>query len=167
MKAAFYLTLLLFAPNAFAHVAELPLRYEQKLISQGFPSPVIELFIHGQKGLFLVDTGASIHVVSDWFAKQAKIKSAAHGTVAGASGGKGNSQFEKVSFYAQAGQGWSANNQWVAIVHLPDAFRENRLAGIISPQQFLTNEKEVCLLNLKKPSLKLVQEDNAALSHGE
>src|SRR5215471_7353666 len=52
---------------------DIKLQYDPQLVSAGFPSPLLRGTIRGQSVWFLVDTGASVHVIANWFATSVKI----------------------------------------------------------------------------------------------
>lgn len=152
--SALIITLLSFF-STHALGAEFPLRYDQPLVEQGFTSPVIKVSVNGTSGLFLVDSGASVSVVSSWFAEKAGIQDLSSGTVGGASGGSDASKMAKLdlSLTSSIGEAIVYKGKVVAIASLPEVFHTNGIAGILSPQQLL-KENEVCRLELKtNPSM--------------
>lgn len=175
----FYITLILVlcSISIVSAARDIPFRYDNTLAAQGFSSPIASISINGEQGLFLIDSGASVNVISKWFAEKAKIKIFGQSVVAGTSGGTGKSSMSEVDFLVNTrGRKVSFKDQFAVIVTLPEVFRENGLAGIISPQQLLS-EKETGVLNLSEnPSLKIykdipkfkrpVHRLNAVLSEG-
>src|SRR5438309_3003009 len=51
----------------------IPVYYDASLQAAGFPSPVVKATIAGHEGLFLIDTGAGVNTLAQWFADAAKI----------------------------------------------------------------------------------------------
>lgn len=154
-----------FSVDAFS--AEFELRYDQKLAEQGFTSPVVKVSVNGTSELFLVDSGASITVVSSWFAENLGIRDTSSGTVGGASGGSDVSKTAKISLTLTSSAGTFVvyKNKVVAIASLPEVFRTNGLAGILSPQQLL-EENDFCLLELKTNPSMTVQKSKPFAPRG-
>ncbi|OFZ31025.1 MAG: hypothetical protein A2622_00010 [Bdellovibrionales bacterium RIFCSPHIGHO2_01_FULL_40_29] len=125
--------------NVFGASVEFPLRYDETLVNQGFASPVISVQINGDQGIFLIDSGASITVVSRWFSDRANIRLGKIGSVGGSSGGNGTSAAAIVNMFIKNSKGAKEifKKKSVVIVDLPDVFQRNSIAGIISPQQLL------------------------------
>src|SRR5579863_9250555 len=86
--AVIYITTASFAA-ALKSTRSLPIFYDAMLAAQGFPSPLLRARIAGHETLFIVDSGASVHVLADWFAEVAAIPtSTTTGSTARGSGGK-------------------------------------------------------------------------------
>jgi hypothetical protein len=60
----------------------LPISYDSALNAQGFPSPLVKAEIAGHEALFIVDSGASVNVLADWYAKVAEIPAGEAGSTA-------------------------------------------------------------------------------------
>jgi hypothetical protein len=149
MKTFVGALLLLICTEAAAQVTEIPLQYQPLLAAYGFTSPVVEVSVNGEIGLFLIDSGASIHVVSEWFSQKAKLQTGKSGSVGGSSGGHARSTISKIDLKLsdRLGHPWVVSNQLAAIVPLDDGFKKNGLAGILSPQE-LAREDELCTVDL-------------------
>ena len=75
MKRAYaFILLLSFSLSAPAKTFELPIRYSKILAGHGFPSPIVQAHVNGKSGVFLMDSGASVSVISKWFSDSAKIR---------------------------------------------------------------------------------------------
>jgi aspartyl protease len=65
----------------------LPVFFDSTMAAEGFPSPLLRVRIGEHEATFLVDSGASTHVLADWFVKAASITSSeTDSTVQGSSG---------------------------------------------------------------------------------
>lgn len=149
-----FCSLLLSSINLFAKDEAFPLRYDEKLTKAGFPSPVIDVVINGVKGIFLIDTGASINIISAGFAQRSNISGNGQIAVSDSSGSSNKSNISQIDFQINCneGQEYHFNKQSFAIVNLPDVFNQNEIAGIISPQQLLSKDKNL-ILDLKFPRM--------------
>lgn len=76
------------AAHASAANRPLPIFYDAALVAKGFPSPLVKARIAGHEALFIIDSGASVTVVADWYARLAKIPIATAAGAATGSGGK-------------------------------------------------------------------------------
>ena len=149
-------------PLLKAEAQSFALAYDNKLISQGFVSPTLEVTVRGVKGTFLVDTGAPLHVMSNWFALRIGVNPE-NGTETGeTSGAKQNSPViqETISIRDRTNKDVQFNAQSILIVSLPKDFQKLEIAGILSPQQLLEANQAI-LLNLKQSRM-----DVNSLDHG-
>lgn len=161
------LAVLLWTADVRAMPLDLSIDYNQDLITKGFVSPVLSLRVNGQEGLFLIDTGASTHVLSSWFTEKAKIHGVGGGSVGGSTGENGPSSLAIVSFVVNQNQGraFTFAKQNAFIVDLPSAFQESGIAGIISPQQLL-EPGQVGVLDLSaQPSFKISKQSLHPTKH--
>ena len=149
-----FCSLLLSSINLFAKDVALPLHYDEKLKKAGFPSPVVDVVINGVKGIFLIDTGASINIISNGFAQKSNIRGNGSIRVGDSSGSSIKSNIAQIDFQINGneGQEYYFNKQSFAIVDLPEVFNQNDIAGIISPQQLLSKDKNL-ILDLKFPRM--------------
>jgi hypothetical protein len=66
----------------------LPIFYDAALVAKGFPSPLVKARIAGHEALFIIDTGASVNVLADWYARLAEVPTTTTAGTATGSGGK-------------------------------------------------------------------------------
>lgn len=128
--------------------------YDEGRAKSGFPSPFAKGTVNGVPGVFLVDTGAMVHVLSKEFA--AKLRIAIQKTTTSAV----DSTNTKVRLGVMVGAlglgSFYDNKQEVFFVaHLPPSFSKNKIDGILSPQ-LLHKAGMSVLLDLKQPSLAFV-----------
>ena len=72
--------------SSAAKSRSLPIFYEPALVAKGFPSPLAKAQINGHEALFIVDSGASVNTLADWYAKVAEIRTTAGSKATGSSG---------------------------------------------------------------------------------
>jgi hypothetical protein len=138
--------------NATAH-ASLPIFYDPALVAKGFPSPLVKARIAGQDALFIVDSGASVNVLADWYAKVAKIPTTTATGAATGSGGKTTAVQMVHGLRGQWSDGQRLNLKEAIIVAFPPIFETLHLAGLVSPQ-LLAPKGTAAVLDLKIPSLE-------------
>jgi hypothetical protein len=143
-----------YAPNS---TPSLPIFYDPALAANGFPNPFVKARIAGHEAIFILDTGASLNLLADWYANAAKIPTSAttDSTVNG-SGGKAS-----VPRMAHRIRGRWSDGQWLSlsetmVVAFPPYFKSHHIGGLISPQ-FLTPAGMAAVLDLETPSLRFVQ----------
>jgi hypothetical protein len=144
------------AANATAH-SSLPIFYDPALVAKGFPSPLVKARIAGHEALFIIDSGASVHVLADWYAKVAEIRTGSDtNTTAGTATGSGGKTTAVQTAHRLRGQ-WSNGLGFTLkeaiIVAFPPIFETLHLAGLVSPQ-LLAPEGTAAVLDLKIPSLE-------------
>lgn len=156
MKTVTLFILFFCSLNVIGAPKEIALQYDSSLVNQGFASPIVTISINGKNGRFLVDSGASITVVSQLFAEKAKVVISGQGDIGGSSGGFSQSAVGKADLIVRSSLGKASfKGHHVVIVSLPNVFRENDLDGILSPQQLL-NDREIGILDLSEmPSFKI------------
>lgn len=154
MRFTFLIFLLLNCANVVAKENLIPLKYNLDLIQKGFSSPVIELTINGTKGFFLLDSGASVTVVSSWFASKARIDTEESSTIHDSSGSSNATEIAQVRLIIEDEfkKEIIFEKQVAMIINLPNIFQESKIAGILSPQQLITKDESL-LLALDKPLL--------------
>lgn len=155
-RASSFILLLLFSLSAPAKTFELPIRYSKLLAGHGFPSPLVQAYLNGKSGVFLIDSGASVSVISKWFSDSARIRQDEDTSLGTSNGRVSAAGIAKVRlrFKNRSGALVFSRIQVVTIVALPKEFEDNGIAGILSPQQLL-QKHETCVLNLSEPSLKI------------
>ena len=138
--------------NATAQTS-LPIFYDPALAAKGFPSPLVKARIAGHEGLFIIDSGASVNVLADWYAKVAKIRTGTD-TNSTATGSGGHSTAVQAAHHLQGhwsdGQGFTLTE--AIVVAFPPLFETLHLAGLVSPQ-LLAPVGTAAVLDLKVPSL--------------
>jgi hypothetical protein len=167
MKTIFTAAVFIFATSAFAGSSHLPLRYDRALASQGFVSPVLVVKVNGKEGAFLMDSGASMTVISRWYGDLAKIRTEGYTSASGSSGSSSASTLAKLDFSITARNGNPVlfQGQNALVVDLPSFFQENRIAGIVSPQQLL-RDNEYGILDLSEsPSFEITENKPQSLKH--
>jgi hypothetical protein len=144
-------------PTAHLSGAErpLPIFYDAALAAKGFPSPLVKARIAGHEALFIIDSGASVNVMADWYARLAKIPiTTAAGTATG-SGGKTAAErtAHRLRGHWSDGQGFTLKE--AIVVAFPPLFETLHLGGLVSPQ-LLAPVGTAAVLDLKIPSLRFV-----------
>jgi hypothetical protein len=160
MKMIFAVTIALFSWSALGGSTTLPLHFDKALVEQRFVSPVMSAQINGESGLFLIDSGAQLTVVSRWFSERAKIRSNESGSVGGTTGESSKSPVANVNLIMKSIDGTTLTfeKQNVLIVDLPDVFKVNKIVGIISPQQLL-RENQFGTLDLSDNPFFKIEDD--------
>jgi hypothetical protein len=139
--------------NTTAH-SSLPIFYDPALAAKGFPSPLVKARIAGHEALFIIDSGASVHVLADWYAKVAEIRTGTEtGSTATGSGGKTTAARTAHRLQGQWSDGQRFTLKEAIVVAFPPLFETLHLAGLVSPQ-LLTPVGTAAVLDLKIPSLK-------------
>jgi len=134
----------------------LPIFYDNALAGQGFPNPLVKARIAGHEAIFIVDTGASVNVLADWYVEVAGIlANARFDSTAQGSGGKATA--ERLAHRLQGH--WSDGQRFVlneaAVVAFPPLFKSLHLGGLVSPQ-LLAPAGMAAVLDLRIPSLQFV-----------
>ena len=142
----------------------LPIFYDPALAVQGFPNPLVKAAIAGHEALFIVDSGASVNVLADWYAEIVAIPTV---TTADSKAKGSDGKTTEVRLAQQLEGRWSdgqrlALNEAI-VVSFPPLFKSLHLGGLISPQ-LLAPVGMAAVLDLKRPSLRFVPLARA-LSH--
>jgi Aspartyl protease len=130
------------------------LKYDSALAAAGFPSPVIRVSVQGHAAWLLVDTGAGVHTLAQWFVAAAGIASReAKGTAQGTTGNKVSlRRTDRIALQLQDGSTLDLNE--AAIASFPSTFTQLQIGGLVSPQ-LLAAANQVVTLDLRKPQLSL------------
>lgn len=132
----------------------IPIYYDRNLRVAGFPSPVVRATIAGHTGLFLIDTGAGVHTLADWFVNTAKIStSPVASTVTGSTGNVSRIRVAR-SVKGQWDDGTALELPEATVVQFPPIFQSHNLAGLLSPQ-LLAPTGQAAVLDLTQPSLRV------------
>jgi hypothetical protein len=133
-------------------IRTLPVFYDSAMTAQGFPSPLVRVRIAEHEAIFLVDSGASTHVLADWFVKKAGISSAETDSTAQGSSGKTTRERVVHQLEGHWGDGQSFNLNEAVVVAFPRYFESLRIGGLVSPQ-LLAPPGTAAVLDLKIPAL--------------
>jgi hypothetical protein len=143
--------------HSSASTAEfLPIFYDPALVAKGFPSPLVKARIAGHEALFIIDSGASVNTLADWYARVAGIPTnTTAGSTATGSGGKTAAvrTAHRLRVHWSNGQGFTLKE--VIVVAFPPLFETLHLGGLVSPQ-LLAPVGTAAVLDLKTPSLKFL-----------
>jgi hypothetical protein len=133
----------------------LPIFYDAALVAKGFPSPLVKARIAGHAALFIVDSGASVNVLAEWYARLAEVPTTTAAGLATGSGGKTAAvrTAHQLRGHWSNGQGFSLKE--AIVVAFPPVFETQHLGGLMSPQ-LLAPVGTAAVLDLKIPSLKFV-----------
>jgi aspartyl protease len=133
----------------------LPIFYDAALAAKGFPSPLVKARIAGHEALFIIDSGASVNTLADWYARLAEIPTT---TAAGTATGSDGKTAAVRTAHRLRGQ-WSNRQGFTLkeaiVVAFPPLFETLHLGGLVSPQ-LLAPVGTAAVLDLKIPSLKFV-----------
>lgn len=150
------------SPAAPAHsyastsTRSLPIFYDRALAAQGFPNPLVKARIAGHEAIFVVDSGASVDVLADWYVKVAGIPASAR-TDSTALGSGGRTTAERITHRLQGhwsdGQRFTLNE--AIIIAFPPLFESLHLGGLVSPQ-LLAPTGMAAVLDLRVPSLQFM-----------
>jgi hypothetical protein len=139
--------------SATAH-SSLPIFYDPALAAKGFPSPLVEARIAGHEALFIIDSGASVHVLADWYAKVAEIRTGTDtDSTAIGSGGKTTAARTARRLRGHWSNGQEFSLKQAIVVAFPPLFETLHLGGLVSPQ-LLAPVGTAAVLDLKIPSLE-------------
>jgi Aspartyl protease len=133
----------------------LPIFYDPALAAQGFPSPLVKATIAGHEALFIVDTGASVNTLADWFTEDAGIPSNSTNSIAEGSAGKTSAIRVAHEVYGRFSDGHSLALDEAIVVEFPPVFKSLHLGGLLSPQ-LLAPVGMATLLDLRTPSLRFL-----------
>ncbi len=137
-----------------------PVHYDSTLSLAGFPNPLVRATIAGRQALFIVDTGAGVHVLAAWFAKAAGLALRdSSTTLQGSTGEKSHTQ-TATNVEGVFEDGTPLKIDEAAVVDLPPIFQEKQLAGLLSPQM-LARPGEAAVLDLREPALNFDSTDEA------
>lgn len=130
----------------------LTLRYDAALTAAGFPSPVVDVVVGNQRAVFLIDTGASVHTFARWFVDAAKLKpQPTDRTVTGSTGTE--TRLDVVTnVSATLAAGRRLLIPLAIVADFPPLFKDQRIAGVLSPQLFAQAGEEA-VLDLRRPRL--------------
>lgn len=134
-------------------IVPMPIFYDQELAARGFPSPLIKIRIAGHDALFIVDSGAGVNTLADWFAAQAGIATEATSSRAQGSTGKENTIRVARNIQGELSDGEPLNLSEAAVVAFPALFESLHLGGLVSPQ-LLAPRGMAAVLDLTIPSLR-------------
>jgi hypothetical protein len=138
----------------------LPIFYDQALAAQGFPNPLVKARIAGHEAVFIVDSGASVHMLADWYAEAAGIPAEKIATVV--TGASGETAPARLSRRLRGH--WSDGQRFVLddamIIAFPPYFKSLHLGGLVSPQA-LASTGMAAVLDLRVPSLRFVPYERA------
>jgi hypothetical protein len=149
------------APPAHSTSARsLPVFYDQALAAKGFPNPLVKARIAGHEAIFIVDTGASTHVLADWYVDVAGIPSAT--TDARAQGAGGQSVATRVVSHLRGR--WIDGQRFIldegVVLAFPPYFKSLHIGGLVSPQ-LLGPAGTAAVLDLAAPSLQFAPFERA------
>lgn len=98
--------------------------------------PLVDAVLSGQPTSMLVDTGASHHVLSAWFANEASLPVAYAGDKAKDHAGKGAGKVGRVEQLKVRIAGWEARDWPITLVlSLPDALKNAGIGGVLAPHR--------------------------------
>lgn len=114
---------------------------------------MVKARIAGHEAMFIIDSGASVNVLADWYARLAEIPTTtATGTATGSGGKTAAVQTaRRLRGHWSNGQGFTLKE--AIVVAFPPLFETLHLAGLVSPQ-LLAPDGTAAVLDLKVPSLK-------------
>lgn len=98
------------------------------LAKYGFASPSLEVRILGERFVFLVDTGAPIHIISSKNAEKLGFKS---------------SLMKSEIVLKNSSTSTTIKNQYFIIQSMPNDFDDAKIAGILSPQMLLQDLRSI------------------------
>ena len=134
----------------------LPIFYDSALAAKGFPSPLVIARIAGHEALFIMDSGASVNVLAEWYAKVAKVRTTTtSGSTATGSGGQTTAIQTAHRLQGRWSNGQRFTLKEAIVVAFPPLFETLHLGGLVSPQ-LLAPVGTAAVLDLKIPSLKFV-----------
>jgi len=139
-------------PASPSTTQSVPVFYDSALTAQGFPSPLLHMQINGHEATFLVDSGASTHVLADWFVTAAAIPTSETDSTAQGSSGKTTRERVARSLAGHWGDGQPFHLNQAVVVSFPPSFESLHIGGLISPQ-LLAPPETAAVLDLKTPSL--------------
>jgi hypothetical protein len=138
----------------------LPIFYDQALAAQGFPNPLVKARIAGHEAVFIVDSGASVHMLADWYEEATGIPAARIDTVV--TGVSGNTAPARLA-HRLHGQ-WSDGQRFVLneamVIAFPPYFKSLHIGGLVSPQA-LAPAGMAAVLDLRVPSLRFLPYERA------
>src|SRR5215475_10933679 len=154
--AVLILVCLVASPNARAEsIASetISLRYEEKLVALGFPSPLLRATVGGQSAWFLIDTGASVHTLASWLVSAAHLSTReTTATVTGSTGmGKPVRAVANQAILLEGGRLLELRE--AIVVEFPTNFATNKIGGLLSPQLLATGS-DASVLDLRVPALR-------------
>jgi hypothetical protein len=133
----------------------LPIFYDPVLAAQGFPSPLVKATIAGHEALFIVDTGASVNTLAEWFTEDAGIPSNSTNSIAEGSAGKTSAIRVAHEIHGRFSDGNALTLNEAIVVQFPPVFKTLHLGGLLSPQ-LLAPVGMATLLDLRTPSLRFL-----------
>jgi hypothetical protein len=147
-------------PAHSASTLSLPIFYDQALAAKGFPNPLVKARIAGHEAIFIVDTGASTHVLADWYVEVAGIPSAETDSTAQGTGG----QSVATRVVSRLRGRWSDGQRFVldegVVLTFPPYFKSLHIGGLVSPQ-LLGPAGTAAVLDLAAPSLNFAPFERA------
>ena len=116
--------------------------------------------MHGQPAMFLIDTGASMHVLASWFVAAAKIDSkSSAGTARGSTGSETSLRVVK-QLDGKFENGARLQLAETIVVEFPPIFAELKIAGLLSPQ-LLAPTGQAAVLDFRVPTLNFEEFETA------
>lgn len=98
--------------------------------------PLVDVVLSGQPTSMLVDTGASHHVISSWFATEASLSVSYAGDQAKDHAGKGAGKVGRVEGLQVRIAGWEGRVWPITLVlGLPDALKKAGIGGVLAPHR--------------------------------
>ena len=136
-----------------AEVADIPLQYNKKLTSLGFPSPLLRGTIRGQTAWFIIDTGAGVHCLASWLINAANIPTReTTSTVTGSTGVENPVRGVYNEAIRLSGSRRDVRLREAIATDFPAEFQEQRIGGLLSPQ-LLAPPGMATVLDLSMPRL--------------
>ncbi len=141
------------ASYAAGYPENIPLEYDQKLSSMGFPNPLLKATVHGQTAWFIVDTGASVHTFASWLVSASRLKTFdTNSTVTGSTGVESKITVVRDLTLQLDRSGDEIPLREAIVVDFPKIFAEQRIGGLISPQ-LLAPAGKAAVVDLSVPRL--------------
>ncbi len=143
--------------------SRIALHYDPVLIGAEFTSPAARLTFNGKTAWFLIDTGAGIHVLGDWFVKAAglTLDRSLQQDVRGTDDVGNQVDLRAVrNPVAQLEGGGTVALRLALVADFPPEFERFEIGGVISPQ-LLAGAGRAAALDLRAPELRLEPFDAA------
>ncbi|HXU31510.1 MAG TPA: aspartyl protease family protein [Thermoanaerobaculia bacterium] len=140
--------------------ASIPLRYDERLVAAGFPSPAVRLTIGGRSAWFLVDSGAGVSTFAAWFVKNAGLSTVETATTMRDASGRAVPLRVVRGVAGTLPDGSTLKIEAAGIADFPPLFETNELGGLLSPQLLAPNGL-AAVLDLRVPELRFEPFENA------
>jgi hypothetical protein len=134
----------------------IPLQYEAGLVKADFPNPVVRLTFNRRTAWFVVDTGAGVHTLAQWFTDSDGMK--IHDSLTGAVRAV-DSTGESVAFRAVRDQVGRLRDRTALVFKVsmvaafPPEFEAAGVGGLVNPQ-LLADRGQAATLDLRVPELR-------------